>query len=122
MQPRIMLFAMALSVASGQALAHSTKTGVNGGRQTDAGNYHVEILPNGTTLRILLRDHGDRSVSTTGFKGTAILVVNGRPQRITLAPAGENALQGEASEPLPAEPTGAVQITTPTGATVQAKF
>ena len=87
MKPRVMLIAVAVSVASSwTALAHAPKMGANGGPQADAGSYHVEILPSGTTLRVFLRDHGDKGVSTAGFKGTAIFVVNGKPQRITLTP------------------------------------
>jgi hypothetical protein len=37
-------------------------------------------------------------------------------------PAGENKLTGTSSVMIPAEPSGVVQITVPTGGTVQAKF
>jgi hypothetical protein len=122
MRSRVIFIAAAFASLSWAAQAHAPKVGPNGGQQRDAGSYHVEILPSGNQLRVFLRDHGERSVSTTGFKGTAIFVVNGRPQRIPLTPAGDNVLQGESASPLPAAPTGAVQIMTPTGSTVQAKF
>ena len=102
--------------------AHAPKIGQNGGPQQDAGSFHVEIVPKGTVLQVYLRDHSDKSVSTPGFKGTAIFVIKGKAVRITLTPTGENQLTGTSSVDLPAEPTGAVQITTPTGGTVQAKF
>jgi hypothetical protein len=73
-------------------------------------------------LQVFLRDHSDKDVASAGFKGTAILVVGGKPQRIPLTPAGANKLSGTSSVALPKEPKGAVQITTPTGSTVQAKF
>jgi hypothetical protein len=73
-------------------------------------------------LQVYLKDHSDKTVSSSGFKGTAIFVVNGKAERITLTPAGENQLKGTSSVDLPAELKGAVQITTPTGSTVQAKF
>jgi hypothetical protein len=82
----------------------------------------VEIVPKGTVLQVYLKDHSDKPVSITGFKGTAIFVINGKAVRITLTPAGENQLTGTSSVDLPADPKGAVQITTPTGSTVQAKF
>ena len=112
----------ALALVPIGAFAHGPKIGQNGGPQEDAGSFHVEILPQGTVLQVYLKDHSDKTVSSSGFKGTAIFVVNGKAERITLVPAGENQLKGTASVDLPAEPKGAVQITTPTGSTVQAKF
>ena len=72
--------------------------------------------------QVFLRDHSDKAVTTDGFKGTAIFVIEGKPQRIPLTPAGENRLSGTSSVNLPANPKGAVQITTPSGSTMQAKF
>ncbi len=122
MNRRSLLIIAALAVVPLGASAHAPKTGQNGGPQEDAGSFHVEIVPKGTALRVYLKDHSDKTVSTIGFKGTAIFVIDGRAERITLTPAGENQLNGIASVDLPAEPKGAVQITTPTGSTVQARF
>jgi hypothetical protein len=102
--------------------AHAPKVGANGGAQADAGSFHVEVVSQGTTLQVFLRDHGDKAVPTAGYKGTAIFVIDGKPQRVPLAPAGENKMTGSAAVSIPSEPKGAVQITTPTGNTVQAKF
>jgi hypothetical protein len=112
----------ALFLVSPGASAHGPKVGQNGGPQEDAGSFHLEIVPNGTMLQVYLKDHSGKPVSTNGFKGAAIFVINGKAERITLMPAGENQFRGTSSIDLPAEPKGAVQITTPTGSTVQAKF
>ncbi len=104
------------------AWAHAPKVGANGGTQADAGSFHVEIIPQDTTLQVFLRDHADKVVATAGYKGTAIFVIDGKPQRIPLAPAGENRLTGTSAVAIPKEPKGAVQLTTPSGSTVQAKF
>ena len=114
--------AAVLLVAISTAFAHAPKVGANGGPQTDAGSFHVEVVPKGTILQVYLRDHSDKAVQSDGFKGTAIFVVDGKPLRINLSPSGENKLTGESSVELPNEPKGALQITTPTGSTVQAKF
>jgi len=114
--------AAALAVLPLTVSAHAPKIGHNGGPQVDAESYHVEIVPKGTVLQVYLRDQSDNAVSTRGFKGIAIFVIKGKPERITLTPAGDNQLKGDAKVDLPAEPKGAVQITTPTGGTVQAKF
>jgi len=117
-----LVLAVTLAATPLAALAHAPKIGHHGGPQTNAGSFHLEVVPRGATLAVFLRDHGDKEVKADGYKGTAIFVIDGRPERIDLAPAGENRLTGTASVPLPAEPKGAVQITTPTGSTVQGKF
>ena len=124
--PRIALRAIAVAAAllavPALGLAHAPKVGANGGVQADAGSFHVELVPDGTTLVVYLRDHSDKEVASAGYKGTAIFVIDGKPQRIPLTPAGLNKLSGSSPVAMPKEPKGAVQITTPTGSTVQAKF
>ncbi len=74
-------------------LAHAPKMGEHGGPQADAGSFHVEIVPNGSVLDVYLRDHSDKAVSTEGFRGAAIFVIDGKPERIALTPAGGNQLK-----------------------------
>jgi len=111
-----------LIVTTSIASAHAPKIGAHGGAQADAGSFHVEILPQGATLQVFLRDHSDKAVLTDGYKGTAIFVIDGKPQRIPLTSAGENKLTGSSTVSIPSDPKGAVQIITPSGTTVQAKF
>jgi hypothetical protein len=122
MKPTVAFVVAALLAAPAIVAAHAPKVGANGGAQADAGAFHVEIVPHGSVLQVYLRDHGDRAVPTEGYKGAAIFVIDGKPHRIPLAPAGDNRLSGMSSVDLPAEPKGAVQITTPVGSTMQAKF
>jgi hypothetical protein len=115
--------AIALLVATTTlAIAHAPKVGANGGPQADAGSFHLEVVAKGTSLKVFLWDHSDKAVPTNGYKGTAIFVVDSKPQRIPLAPAGDNVLTGTAPVAMPGQPKGVVQITTPTGSTVQGKF
>lgn len=118
---KIAIALAALSLLGAPAFAHGAKTGVHGGPQADAGSFHIEVVTEGKTLLVYMRDHADKDVPTEGFRGTAIFVVDGKPQRITLTPDGAG-LKGEAAAPLPKEPKGAVQLTTPAGSTVQGKF
>ena len=111
--------ALALTAA---AFAHAPEKGKNGGQQTDAGNYHVEVVARGNTLEVFVTDHSETAVSTKGFKGTAVLVVNGKAQRIILAPRGANVLSGTSPVELSTPVRGAVQITNTDNETVQAKF
>lgn len=119
---RRLALVVAVTLAPLAASAHAPKVGHNGGPQADAGAYHVEIVPQGAVLQVYLRDHSDKPVKTDGYKGTAIFVIDGKPERIVLTPAGDNALKGAASVALPSSPKGAVQITAPSGGTSQAKF
>ena len=122
MKLKIVTAVAAVIATASFTFAHAPKVGANGGAQADAGSFHVEVVSQGTTLQVFLRDHGDKAVPTAGYKGTAIFVIEGKPQRIPLAPAGENKMTGTSAVSIPSEPKGAVQITTPTGSTVQAKF
>lgn len=113
---------MLLIATPSLALAHAPKIGVNGGAQADAGSLHVEVVPSGNTLEVFLRNHADKAVATDGYKGTAIFVVDGKPLRIPLTAAGDNRLTGTSAVAISGAPKGAVQIITPAGSTVQAKF
>jgi hypothetical protein len=110
------------AMITGAAFAHAPEKGKNGGQQVDAGNYHVEAVVKGNTLDVFITDHGEMPVSTKGFKATAVLVVKGKAQQITLAPRGENALTGTSPVELAAPIRGAIQITNSENQTVQAKF
>jgi hypothetical protein len=114
--------AAALAMSGSAAFAHAAKKGPHGGPQADAGSYHVEVVADGTSLAVYLQDHSSKAFSSAGFKGTAIFLIDGKPTRIPLAPDGDNKLTGTASVALPAAPKGAVQLVTPKGETVQAKF
>ena len=106
---------------SAPALAHEVKQGPNGGRIADAGEHHVELVVKNDSVDVFLSDHKDKAVSTDGFKGLAILAIDGKSQRIVLEPA-QNRLSGKASGTVAGSPKGVVQITPPSGKTVQARF
>lgn len=120
------IFAAALAFAlmiAGPALAHDPRPGPNGGLMVDAGNYHAELLADGTdTVTVFLFDAADQPIESSGFGGNAILVVNGKPARFPLEPAGGQKLTGKAPGPVEAGARGAVQLTAPDGSTAQAKF
>lgn len=103
------------------AFAHDAK-GPNGGRTTDAGTYHVELVTRQNIVELFVSDTGEKPIPPAGFKALAILVVEGKPQRITLEPSEQGRLTGKASMTMSAAPKGVVQLTSPDGKTVQAKF
>lgn len=104
------------------AFAHDVAKGPHGGRVTEAGSYHVELVAKDTLIEVFLTDASNKPVTTTGFKGTAILVVGGKSARVVLAPASDAKLSGNAPGSLPEDPKGVIQVTSPDGKTAQAKF
>ena len=74
MNRRALVITTALALLPIGASAHGPKIGQNGGPQEDAGSFHVEIVPKGPVLQVYLKDHSDKTVSSSGFKGTAIFV------------------------------------------------
>lgn len=113
----------ALLATAPAARAHDQpRRGPNGGTVVDAGSYHVEVVASGAVLDVFVSDEADKPVPAVGFKGTAILTVDGKAQRISLEPADGTRLTGKAGGPLPATPKGAVQLTAPDGKTAQGRL
>ena len=106
------------------ALAHEPRPGPNGGLKVDAGNrYHAELVVRGTPEVVLfLYDANDKPIASTGFRGSAILVVDGKTQRFDLRPVDGARLVGTAPVAVPAGVKGVVQLVAPDGSTAQAKF
>jgi hypothetical protein len=115
-------FAVAGSLLLALPVQAHEVAGKFGGRVTDAGKYHVEMVAKDKTLDVYVLDNSEKPLPATGFKGIAILVVNGKPARITLAPADAQKLTGTAEVALGAAPKGAVQLTAPDGTTASGKF
>jgi hypothetical protein len=123
LRPPIIAFMIAFMLAAVMlALAHDVVKGPNGGRVVEAGAYHVELVATQHDVEVYVTDTDDKPVPSVGFKGTAILVVDGKPQRIALQPDGNTRLSGKAVVVLPKEPKGVVQLVTPNGKTAQAQF
>jgi hypothetical protein len=96
-------------------------TGPNGGRVVDAGNYHVELVVNGTQVDVFVSDGNDKPVAPGRFKATAIFNAGGKVQRVALT--GDKAkLTGKAEASLPGNVRGVVQLTLPDGKTAQGQF
>ena len=105
------------------ASAHEAAKGQNGGLRVDAGKYHTELLADGSAnVVVFLSDTDDKPVPAAGFKGNAILVIDGKSQRFGLEPAGGSKLVGTAPAAVKAGVKGAIQLTAPDGTTAQGKF
>ena len=118
----IMLTLVGALLSAGPVPAHET-AGKNGGRTTDAGKYHVELIAKDKTVEVYVLDGSEQPVPASGFKGRATLIADGKAARVALAPADDsNKLTGTAEVSLPANPKGAVQLTTPDGTSASGKF
>jgi hypothetical protein len=115
----LVLFAAVL--ATNSVFGHEAK-GPNGGRIVDAGDYHVELVAKGSNVEVYVTDTSDKPVPTDNFKGLAILTVGGKSQRIELATAGKNKLQGPAAGLIADNPKGIVQLTLPDGKKAQGQY
>ncbi|MEI8150244.1 MAG: hypothetical protein WCG92_01420 [Hyphomicrobiales bacterium] len=104
------------------AFAHEVPKGPNGGRIADAGEYHVEVVAKANVIEVFLSDASDKPLATAGFKGVAILLIDGKQQRVALDPTGTDRLSGKLAGPTVAVVKGVVQLTTPKGNSVQARF
>lgn len=112
-----------LLIGAPAALAHAPQVGANGGPQVNAGPYHVEMVVEGETVAVFLTDHAGKLPQRVGeFKATADLTIEGGTVRVELVSERPGKLAGRAGRPLPAKPAGTVQIRSPTGFTVQARF
>jgi hypothetical protein len=99
------------------ALAHEPRKGPNGGELVDAGSYHIEVIGRGTAIEILVSDAADKLLEATGFKALAIMVIDGKTQRIALEPTPDGKkLVGTAPAALTGI-KGAVQLTDKDGKT-----
>jgi hypothetical protein len=113
-------FLFAAALMASPAEAHDPKP-QHGGKIVVAGTYHVELVAKDRQVHVYLLDHADKPVLAKGRKGMAILVIDGKSTRIPLE-SDDTRLSGQAPSALPVSPKGVVQITEPTGGTVQARF
>jgi hypothetical protein len=101
----------------GAVQAHEPRKGPNGGELVDAGNYHVEVVGKGTVLEVYVSDSLDRPLKASDFKALAIMVIDGKTQRIPMEPVTDGSkLSG--TSPLPiTRVRGAIQLTDTAGKT-----
>jgi hypothetical protein len=108
---------LAFTLLTVPALAHEPRKGPNGGALVDAGSYHIEVIGAGTTIDVLVSDATDKPLPATGFKALAIIVIDGKTQRIQLEPTTDGKkLTGTAPAAL-STVRGAVQLTDKDGKT-----
>ncbi len=115
---------LAAALLAGPALAHQPRLGPHGGPLVDAGaQNHVELVADGSaTVTVHFSNLADQPVPSKGFKANAILAIDGKVVRFALEPVEPSQFVGTAPAAVPKGVKGAIQITGPDGATLQAKF
>ena len=88
----------------------------------DAGPYRVELVTEGTVVNVHITFDDHIKVDTLTMSGTALLLIDGKPVPLKLAPLSLGIPSGDDGIKLTETVTGAVQITGGDGTMVQAKF
>ncbi|MFG1403724.1 hypothetical protein [Xanthobacter sediminis] len=113
--------ALAQTNATEGGHAHGARNGPHGGPMEDIAGVHAELEVSGKTLTVHVLDAAGKGVDTTGFAGSAMLVLGGARQTLTLKPSGET-LVGEAGAPIAPGTAVTLLIKTAAGKSGQAKF
>lgn len=90
MKKLMALVAMALSVLSGNALAHGDKP-KHGGIVQAASDLSFELVNKDGVATIYVEDHG-KKLATTGAAGKLTVLNGAEKTEVALEPAGENTL------------------------------
>jgi len=101
---------------------HSTMKGPNGGPMADVAGVHAELAVAGNTVTINLFDETNKPVSSKGFSGSALIVSGTDRETVTLAPAGDSALKGEAKKAIAAGASTTIVVKNAAGKSGQARF
>ena len=100
---RIALFAVLLLASPLAALAHSGK-GPHGGPLADSGPFYVELVVKGRDLQVFVFDDKTAApVGTAGAKGTAVVLVGDKENKVALAPVAAEKAGDEMAGQAPAD-------------------
>lgn len=121
-------------VATATVQAHTdeyldTIVGPNGGQLRMAGAYHFELLvikdskeANTNAIKLFVMDHANTPLPTAGASADLVLVAGKQKAKVTLTPAGHNALVGEAIYASVAQMKVVANVTMPGQSVQTAKF
>jgi hypothetical protein len=119
MKIAVQLLAVLMAIQS--AGAHDNP-GPHGGQIAHFGTLHAELVANNNHLELYVTGADNKPIPVAGYKAVAILIADGKAERVILEPAEANRLTGTANLTLPSKPKGAVRLVAPDGQTHQAKF
>ncbi|MBR0753504.1 hypothetical protein JQ604_15050 [Bradyrhizobium jicamae] len=120
---RIISWIVAALLLATPVAAEDYEKGPNGGLMLDVAGIDAELLTSGNTVTInVFEAFKAKPVSTKGYVGAVLIAGGPARETVTLAPQGENSLNGEAKNPIPAGATITLTIKTAEGKSGQAKF
>ena len=103
--------------------AHGGEKGPNGGPMEDVAGIDAELMTSGNKITINVFDpKTTKPVATKNFAAAVMIASGSTRETVTLAPQGENSLQGDAKSPVAAGATITLTIKTAEGQSGQAKF
>jgi hypothetical protein len=118
----ILLFAASLVFAS-PVLAEDYEKGPNGGLMLDVAGIDAELLTSGTAVTInVFNASSPTPLSTKGYTAAVLITTGAGRELVSLAPAGENSLNGEARSPIGPGTTVTLTIKTSEGKSGQVKY
>ncbi|MBX9930013.1 MAG: hypothetical protein K2Y56_00475 [Methylobacterium sp.] len=117
-----MLIASSLFGAAPALAQHAHEPGPNGGRVEEGSGYHIELVTKADRLDVYITNTAYEPVPATGYSGSAIFVIAGKPARIALVPAEGNRLTGRSEAPVAKDAKGAIRLTKPDGTTASISF
>lgn len=93
-----------------------------GGIVAEIGDYDAELVSNGDTLKLLLKDHDGKEAATEGFKASVLVLAGSERQGpFDLSPAGSNALEGKGAALKPGS-KAVVTLTDKAGKAAQGRY
>lgn len=109
---------LAALLLAGGAFAHDDHIGPNGGYTKHLGEASVELVTDGATVRVYVRDEKtEKPLDLAGAKGRAIVLAGGTTETIALQPTG-GALAGTAKQAIPGDAKVAISLQIPGQASV----
>lgn len=112
-----LLFALALSLAPGAALAQAhSHAAPNGGQIQKIGAYEAELVVKGSDVMLYVVDDKEQKVDASKLSATAVVLAKGNEQKtVELKPTGDNKLAGKADFPVEGKFRATVTLKTATG-------
>lgn len=103
--------------------AEEYEKGPNGGLMLDVAGIDAELLTSGRTVTInVFEPFKPKPVSTKGYTAAVLIVSGASREPLTLTPAGDNSLKGDAKTPIAPDATITLTIKTAEGKSGQVKF
>ncbi len=122
MRPFTLAFAFALLGAPIAAHAHGpTPAASHGGQVQEAAEHWVELVIRADQVTVFVNEPDNKPLAAKEWSGKATILVGGKTETVTLAPADGNSATGRLAAPASGRVTAVLQLTID-GKPTQARF